>query len=566
MKGSEAIVEMLSKYHVKHVFGLIGETTFPLYEAWNSNAAVAHVFGRDERNLAIMAEAYGRVSGKPGVLEVPGVGASYILPGIIEAYSSGTPLIAISSDISTDSTKKNFLTEYDKELMFRGVVREYIDIQNGKDIPRLFRRAFRVANSLPTGPVFVRVPLNAYSDVVEPDDLYSQEQFSSYPAFRQQCEPSLIADAASYLSKAVRPVIICGQGVLYSDASADITDFAKHFGIPVGTTISGKGSFPETDPLSIGVVGSRGGSSFSEEIINSSDLIFFVGTNTDSASTSTWKVPPKSGSAMKIQLDADSKQLGNNYKTDLCLLGDVKSVISALSECMKEKGVKKIGRKKSIMDGKTAWQTRIDSLPRDESPVDPISFVHLLSEKMNRFGIITADPGVAAIYSAAYMKCAEPGRRFLYNYSIGGLGFALPASIGAYFATGKTTVCLTTDGSLAFNQGELETVAREKVKVKIFVFNNSSFGWIRATMLSEYGKVLDGTDIHQIKYDHIAKAYGLDYFNIEKTSGLRDDFSKIFADDSPCLVNVNVLPEDRLLPPVPEWKHSALNGKVRYLG
>lgn len=566
MKGSQAIIEMLNKYDVKHVFGLIGETTFPLYETWDSIDKVRHIFGRDERNLAIMAEAYARVTGKPGVFEVPGVGASYTLPGVSEAFISGTPIIELSSDVSTYSEKKNFLTEYDKELMFRGVTKETFNVTQSRDIPRYIRRAFRTATTGPTGPVFMRFPLDVYEGEVDEGDIYAQTEFSSYPSIRLTCDDSRIEKAIRLITQSSRPVIICGQGILYSGAGKELVELSEALKIPVGTTISGKGAFPETHPLSIGVVGSRGGTDFSTSIINSADLIFFVATNTDSASTSTWKLPGVDTKATLIQLDVSEKELGNNYNVNLCLLGDAKLILSRMLSMVASKGTSMTGYEGDIEAARSRWEKKLGTFVKLEEPVDPITFVKGMEEYIDRISAITADPGVGAIYTSAYMKCNSAGRKFIFNYSVGGLGYAVPAAIGAAFGSGKMVTCLTTDGSLSFNEGELETVAREELPIKLFVFNNGSYGWIRATMVSDYGRVLKGTQFYPVNYEYIAKAYGLDYYTIDRTSEVHDTMRRIYSDDKPSMINVRVLPEDKLLPPVPEWKHIASDGKTPYLG
>lgn len=566
MKGSEAILEMLSKYKVEHVFGLIGETTFPLYKAWDTEERIKHVFGRDERNLAIMAEAYARVTNRPGILEVPGVGASYTLPGITEAYVSGTPVIELASDIPSDGEKKNILTEYDKELMFKGVTKETFSVDHSSDIPRFLRRAFRVSTTAQTGPVFMKFPSDSYEGEVDPKEIYAQPQFSRFPSIRQACDKSLLAEALNLIMKCTRPVIICGQGVIFSEAFDELQKLSHLLSIPVGTTISGKGSFPENDPLSIGVVGSRGGTEFSRKVVDSADLVFFIGTNTDSASTSGWKTPVYGGKTTIIHLDVNERNLGNNYNANIMLLGDAKLILGEILAMIPSGKSTRPSYAGEISDLQKNWNSRVQELISMESPINPIQFVKVLEKHLDLIPAIAADPGVGAIYTSTFMKSNRAGRKFLFNYSIGGLGFALPASIGAYFGLGSGATCLTTDGSLYFNEGELETIAREGIGNKIFVFNNGSFGWIRATMLSEYGRVLKGTDFHKVSYENIAKAYGLDYFIIEGHSDVEETIGRVYSDDSPALIEVPALSEDSLLPPVPEWEHASKGGAPRYMG
>lgn len=565
MNGARSILEMLRQYHVNHVFGLIGETSFPLYYEWDSFDGVEHISGRDERNVAIMAEAYARASSRPGVCEVPGVGASYTLPAIVEAYTSGTPLIEMSSDIATDSRKKNVLTEYDKTMMFSGVTRKVINVETPGDIPRMMRYGFRSATTPPSGPVFINFPLNVYGEGVMDKDLYADETFSRFPSIRQSCDNSSIAMAAKMLFEAAKPVIICGQGVLYSGAFSQLLELSEMLSIPVGTTISGKGSFPENHPLSMGVVGSRGGSEISRNIVDSADLIFFIGTNTDSASTSWWKSPDPSKHVKIIHLDSDVTQLGNNYKISLGLLGDAMAIIAKINEILQDMA-KKATSGNEIWDSRSRWESGIIASIRSTPYVNPVKFIKSLMKYDDKFGIITADPGIGAIYASAFYRVQKSGRKFLFNYSAGGLGFGLPAAIGAYYAGKSTTVCLTSDGSMGFVQGELETVARYNIPLKIFLFNNRSFGWIRATMVSDYGRVLNGTDFYDTKYRNIAQAYSMEYIHIEKDSDIETKMREAFSDQSPMIIEVNVLPEDKLIPPVPEWKHISDNNTRPWMG
>ncbi|MCL6090451.1 MAG: thiamine pyrophosphate-binding protein [Candidatus Thermoplasmatota archaeon] len=566
MKGSDAILEILQKYSVSNVFGLIGETSFPLYESWENYHNIKHISGRDERNLAIMADGYSRAGDMPGICEVPGVGASYILPGVIEAYNSGVPMIIFSSDISTNSEKRNFLTEYDKSHLFSKITKEYISINSAEEIPRLLRRAFRIATTGRMGPVFVRFPMNVYSGEVSREELFAQEQFSHYPALRTSPEDSVMKDALKLLARSSRPVMVCGQGVLLSHAQEEVMKFSEMLQIPVGTTISGKGSYRETSPLSIGVVGSRGGTKFSNGILDSADLIFFVGTNTDSASTSEWKHPPfRLTNRGIIHLDISEAELGNNYATDVFLYGDVKLTLSRMMKLASEDH---LGRKSpEITSEKNNAEKLISDLAAyNSTSVNPVHLVKSLEAIVPDSSIITADPGVGAIYSSAYFRVRKPGRKFIFNYSVGGLGFSLPAAIGAYFAKNTSTVCLTTDGSFGFFQGELETVRRYDADIKIILVNNGSFGWIRATMVTQFDKVISGTDFSEVDYSKIASAHGIRYDRIERDSEVAEKISKAFAEEGPILIEVIAEPEDRLVPPVPEWEQAARKHGTKYMG
>ncbi len=567
MLGSDAILEILEKYTVDSVFGLIGETSFPLYGRWENHPDIRHLLARDERNSAIMADGYSRAGDRPGICEVPGVGASYTLPGIVEAYYSGTPMIVLSSDIALSHEKRNFLTEYDKSSMFSNVTKEYISVNRGGDIPRLLRRAFRVATTGRMGPVFIRFPMNTYEEEVSEREIYAQEVFGRYPSIRIMPDEDSILRALHYLGSSSMPVIIAGQGVLLSHAEEELETFSSLMRIPVGTTISGKGAISELGALSIGVVGSRGGTEFSNGIISSADLIFFIGTNADSASTSEWRNPPLfSRGRSIIHLDISEAELGNNYPTDLFLYGDAKLTLARLVKLAKQVKVNRreladIARKK-----KQALELQKKLEEKTFRSVNPIKFVKALQELVPADSIITADPGTGAIYSSAYFKVGRPGRKFIFNYSVGGLGFSLPAAIGAYYARGGTALSLTTDGSFGFFEGELETMKRYNPDVKVIMVNNGSFGWIRATMLAHFGKIVGETDFAPVDYSKIAEAHGIPYGKIDRDGDIIERVKGMLKDTGPFFLEVLTEPEDQIIPPVPEWKSIVRRKRADYLG
>ena len=315
MKGSRILLKMLREYDVEYVFGLPGETTLPLYVDWLEFKDVKHVMFRDERNACFAADGYARVSYKPGICEAPSAGAAHILPAIVEAYASTLPMIAITTDTPLHLEKRNMLTAFNQTALFSGITKETLTVLRAQDIPFTIRRAFRLATSGKPGPIHIRIPANVLEEDAEVSDLYVQKEFSKYPGHRFTAEEESVMKAIELLLSSEKPIIICGQGVLYSQAWNEIIELAELLNIPVGTTITGKGSFPETHPLSIGVVGSRGGTSFSNEILKTADLVFYVGCNTDYAATDAWTLPPQDTKI--IHLDISEAEVGNNLHLSL---------------------------------------------------------------------------------------------------------------------------------------------------------------------------------------------------------------------------------------------------------
>jgi len=561
MRASKAVVKMLGEYGVTHVFGLPGETALPLYLDMRE-ASFRHVMSRDERNAVIMADGYARTTWRPGVVELPGVGASMALPGLVEARISGVPIIAIVSDTPQGSERSNTLTEYPKRSMFMDAAKEVLEASSPGSLPRLLRRAFRVATTGFPGPVILIVPSNLWEGEAPDDEAYAQPRFSVFPSIRFRPSDDELLEAIQMIAGSSRPVMVCGQGVLFSQAWSEVQELSELMGMPVGTTISGKGVVPDDHPYAMGVVGSRGGTSFSNSIVQEADLVLLVGTNADSVDTWDWRVPPLHGPLI-IHIDISEANLGNMYRTDLFLMGDAKLTLRRMIELARERGVSRRG--KPIIQERLNYLSKAYSLIGEEGEegVNPLQLIKALEDALSDDWVIAADPGVGAIYTSTYMRVRRPGRRFLYNYSIGALGFALPAGIGARLG-GSRVLVLTSDGSFGFNAGELETIRRLNIDLKIILFNNSSFGWINAASAAKYGKPLT-EEFADVRYADVARSYGLEAMVAERNSDLSQVRSFISM-SGPALMEVKTAPENEVFPPVPDWREPATRLGKRYMG
>lgn len=568
MKGSKILLTMLKEYDVEYVFGLPGETTLPLYVDWLEFRDVGHVMFRDERNACFAADGYARVSYKPGVCEAPSAGVAHILPAIVEAYASSLPMIAITTDTPLHLEKRNMLTGINQTALFTGITKETLTVLRSQDIPFTIRRAFRLATCGKPGPVHIRIPVNVLEEDVEVSDLYAQKEFTKYPGHRFTAEEDMIMKAVELLLSSEKPVIVCGQGVLYSQAWDEIIELAELLNIPVGTTITGKGSFPETHPLSIGVIGSRGGTSFSNEILKNAELVFYIGCNTDYAATNSWTLPPKDTKI--IHLDISEAEVGNNLKTEVSLIGDAKTTLKLMIKILKTKIGKGTVRSRLIeelKEMKAMFEEKIaPHITSNEHPPNPIKIIKTLEKLLPKNHILTCDAGISAIYTAAFLKIKEAGRKILFNYSMGALGYAVPAAIGAYLAKPKSTIiALTGDGSFGFTVGEFETITRLNANVKIILFNNQSYGWIRASILFKYGPKYFETDFKNIDYTKIAEGFGLNTSKLEDPKEVERKLKELIKYEGPMLLEIPALPEDKLTPPVPSWIEEAKKIGIKFI-
>ena len=570
MNSSRVILEMLKNYEVEHVFGLPGETTLPLYKEWLDYPEIKHVMARDERSSAFMADGYARFTNKPGVCEAPSVGSTHILPGVAEAYKASLPVVFMTSDIPLHMEKRNMLTGLDQTSMFAGITKETYTITNPDQIPHTIRRAFRVATTGKPGPVHIRLPYDILQGETIGPDMYAQKDFTRYPGHRPVAETANIVQALKLLGDAENPVIVAGQGALYSQAWDELVQIAEMYAAPVGTTINAKGVMPENHPLSLGVIGARGGTTLSNKVICDADLIFFVGSSTDSAGTDKWSVPSCDTEAKIIQLDISEHEAGNNYDVDVILIGDAKATLEWMVELanMSPREMEKLPRIQALIKAKEEHSAYVAGLMEsNEKPIHPVRFIKELQDALPDKRCLVMDVGTSAIYTSTFYKVPEAGRSMAYNFAMGSLGYALPTSVGASVA--RPDHCIATlvgDGSFGLAAAELETISRMGLNNNIIVVNNSSFGWIRAEWKLSYGdEYVDfATNFKDVDYIKIAEGFGLNANRVTSPDEM-SSLKELFHIDEPSFTELVLQSEDRLVPPVPIWIRKAEKKGVRHI-
>jgi acetolactate synthase-1/2/3 large subunit len=559
LNASRAILEMLKGYDTQYVFGLPGETTLPLYAEWLDYSEINHIMARDERSSAFMADGYARFSFKPGICEAPSVGSTHVLPGVAEAYKSGVPMIVFTSDIPLHYEKQNMLTGLDQTSMFKGLTKETVTVTHPDQVPDIIRRAFRLSTTGKPGPVHIRLPMDVLKQELMKPLLYVQADFRRYPGHRPSANDEQIFDALKLLGESNRSFIVCGQGALYSQAWDEVVELAELFASPVGTTINGKGIMSEVHPLSIGVIGARGGTSLSNRTLIESDVIFFIGSNTDSAGTDMWTIPPRDTKAKIIQLDISEAEVGNNYDVDIFLIGDAKATLRRMLKLASgnSREMEKLPWIKKLKEEKMKHFEYVNDLKQSNSePIHPLRFIKELEETMPNDRCIVVDVGTVAIYTSAFYKVPKAGRSMAYNFSMGSLGYAIPTGIGASIARPEScTLSLVGDGSFGLTAGELETIVRLGLNNNIVLINNSSFGWIRAEWRISYGEeyVDFATNFREIDYLKIAEGFGLQANRVTKPGQLAQVFRESFSNPEPTFTEIILQPEDKLIPPVPKW-------------
>jgi len=559
MNVSEAIVAILAESGVEYIFGLPGDTGMDFYDAlYHNEGRIQHIMTRDERSASFMADAYARVTGKVGICEGPsGGGATYIVPGVAEANGSSVPMICLTSDTPVREAGRGVLTELDQPLLFQAVTKWSTRLTTPDTAPDTVRRALRLATSERSGAVAISMPADVLAAEVNPQAVYGTPQFGSAPAAPGRADIDSVEAAARLIRNAQRPVIVAGGGVVISRAWNELTRLAESASIPVGTSINGKGSIVETHPLSLGVVGGNGARPYANDVVASCDLLILVGTRTDSTTTLNWTLPAVHGGPDVVHIDVDPWQIGNNYKTDVGLIGDARLVLADLADAL---GVVAVDSEReqlleSIKRSKAEYFAgQQEFIQSDSRPIKPQRVINTLKRLVDPDTILVADPGTPTPYICAQYELEIPGRYTVIPRAHGGLGFALPACVGAYYGAGsRRTVALMGDGSFGMSVGELETISRLNLPIVLIQFNNGAFGWIKELQHLYHDDRYFSVDFNPVDYAAIARGFGLKSWQVTDPSDLERTLQQALADGGPCFVDIVSESPITETPPVHAW-------------
>ena len=557
LKGSEAMVRMLEAHGVQHIFGLCGDTTLPFYDAmYRLNHSIHHILTRDERSAGYMADAYSRVTGRVGVCEGPsGGGATYIVPGLIEASESSYGLLAITTDISVASYGKYPLTELDQEAMMRPLTKWNTVIKKADHIPRMVRAAFRAMTTGRPGAAHLGLPYDIQYDAVDSDDIWADPKLKEYPAYRTAPDDDSVNAAVDAILSANNPLIVCGGGVVIAGAMDELDRLASRLDIAVATSISGQGSLADTHPNCLGVVGSNGGTDQTWEMMEAADLVVFMGCRAGSTTTSRWEAPGRN--TRVVHFDSDPMVIGANYETEVGVVGDLLLSLEAVNRVLDARPPvdKSFGGAESVIDIKRRKFEIFDALAQSrDTPMRPERVISAMMKTVPEDAVIISDPGTSCPYFSAYYQQPKPGRHFITNRAHGALGYSLSAALGAWYGRPSSKiVAMMGDGSFGFTCGELETVCRSRAPITYIVFSNSNFGWIKASQYADTDARYYNVDFGRTDQAAVAAAYGVKSWKVENPEALEGVLKEAIAHDGPTLIDVICQPLEEANAPVRRW-------------
>jgi len=549
MTGARALYETLRACGVTHLFGL--DSPEALY-AEMDRAEMRPITVRDERAGAIMADAYARVSGRPGVCTaIRGPGATNLITGLAEAWASSIPVVAVVNDVNTAAVGRNPIQEVDHLALFRPITKWAVRLDRPERVSELTARAFVLATSGRPGPTLVSCP----DDVLAADGATAaglRPGARRYPHLRTGPDPAAIREAALVLGDAARPAVVAGGGVLSAGAWDELRLVAELLDAPVATTPLGKGAIDEGHPLAAGVMsaytgGELGRGRIANDAVREADVVLLVGTKTGNVATSNWTIPDPS--SRTVHIDVDVAEIGRNYRS-LGVVGDAKLALAALAEALRAAGARgATGRRAGLAHALDEWRARIR--PLAESSARPIRPERVLAE-MSRFvdddTIVCADASYSSLWAVDRLTLRRPGRRLVSARGFGGIGWALPAGIGAKLAApDKRVLCLTGDGAFGYVFQELETAARYGLGVVVVVLNNSTFGYQKHAEQLHYGRSFE-TDLLDVDYAALARVLRCEGVSVSDPAQLAPALGAAIASGRPTVVNVVVDPD--AFPPI----------------
>ncbi|MCX7738291.1 MAG: biosynthetic-type acetolactate synthase large subunit [Hydrogenothermaceae bacterium] len=555
-RGADIVVDVLVAEGVDTIFGLPGGAIMEVYDAL-FDAPFRNVLTRHEQAACHMADGYARATGKVGVvIATSGPGATNLVTGLATAYMDSIPLVAITGQVPRHYIGTDAFQEADVIGITRPITKHNFLVTDIKDLPLILRQAFYIARTGRPGPVLVDIPKDITQQVSEFRIPTDDELRESLPGYNPHTEgnPVQIKKAADLIRKATKPVIYVGGGVILSEAAEEVYKLTKLTNIPVTTTNMGKGSFPETDPLSLHMLGMHG-TYYANMAVYNCDLLIAIGARFDDRVTG--KITEFAPEAKIIHIDIDPASISKTITVDVPIVGDVKTVLRKLIKELENKPIEWLQARENWLRQIQEWREKHPlSYRKSDKIIKPQAVIEEIYNITSGDAIISAGVGQHQMWAAMFYKYSYP-RQFLNSGGLGTMGFGFPAAVGAKMGRpDKTVFAIEGDGSFIMNIQDLATAVQYRVPVKIAIINNGFLGMVRQWQQffydSRYASVCISVQPDFVK---LAEAFGAIGLRATKPSEVREVLQKAMEiNDRPVLIDFVVDREENVLPMVPAGK------------
>jgi acetolactate synthase-1/2/3 large subunit len=546
MFGADIFFECLKREKVEYIFGYPGGAVLKIYEHLYDVDFLKHILVRHEQGAVHAAEGYAKASGKVGVVLVTsGPGATNTVTGIADAYMDSVPIVVFTGQVSSHLIGNDAFQEADIIGITRPITKHNFLVRKVEELAPTIRKAFYIASTGRPGPVVVDLPKDVISSKCYfeyPEEVEVRGYKPTYKGNSNQ-----IKKAAEIISKAKRPLLYVGGGVIMSGSSEELKIFARECKLPVTMTLQGLGAFPGTDPLSLGMLGMHG-TYWANRAVDNCDVLVSLGARFDDRVTG--KVDTFCKYAYKIHVDIDPTAIDKNVVVDLPIVGDVKHVLAELAAEMPS------------APNTNDWLDQIEKW-REECPLEYENkdgrlrtefVIERINEKTKGEAVIVTDVGQHQMWTAQYYKYNHP-RSNITSGGLGTMGFSLPASIGASFAIkDRPVISLSGDGGFQMNIQELITAVHNKLPIKIFIINNTFLGMVRQWQELFHKEKYSFTDLGSSNPDFVkvGEALGIESHATNDPREVDSLLDRAFSiKDRPVLVEFKVVKEDMVYPMIP---------------
>ena len=540
--GAEILVDVLHQEGVEYIFGIPGGAAIPLYDAL-VDSPIKLVLNRHEQGATHMADGYARSTGRPGVVVVTsGPGATNTITGILTAQMDSVPLVVITGQASTNVLGLDAFQEADVSGVSFSIVKHSYLIKRAEDVSRIVREAFHLARSGRPGVVLIDIPKDISSQMIEPN---FSEGFH-LPGYDIPKEGNIeyIEEAAQLLARSKRPVLIVGHGAVISGAEKAVTYLAEKLQIPVMNTLLGKGCFPETHNLSLGMPGMHG-TAYANKALAACDLAMSIGSRWDDRITG--RVNDFCKNAVRIHIDIDPSEINKIIQVDCAIVGDARHVVEAIA------AIAERGDTAQWLKQVAKWKRDYPMKYKKEGKLKVQHVIDTMYKLTGGDAIVVTDVGQHQMWAAQFFPITKR-YRWLSSGGAGTMGYGLPAALGAQFAhPDELVIVFVGDGGFQMTQSELATAVIHKLPVKIVISNNHYLGMVRQWQAMFFDNRLSGVDLEgNPNFVKLAEAYGCKGFRIKRSSDVRRILQAALEySDGPCIIDVEVEKEENVYPMIP---------------
>lgn len=512
LTGAASVVRSLEEVGAEIVFGIPGGAVLPVYDPLFDSTKVRHILVRHEQGAGHAATGYAQATGKVGVcMATSGPGATNLVTPIADAHMDSVPLVAITGQVSRNLIGTDGFQEADICGITMPITKHNFMVGDAREIPETIAAAFHLASTGRPGPVLVDIP----KDILQAETTFTWPPEIHLPGYRPAARPHAgqIAAAAKLIATARRPVYYVGGGVIKAGATVALRRLAELTGIPVVTTLMGRGAFPDTHIQHVGMPGMHG-TVAAVAAMQRADLIIALGARFDDRVTG--QLSTFAPTATIIHADIDPAEISKNRTADVPIVGDAKEVIAELINAIAAE------QAAGVVSDLTAWWAELDELrgafplgydwPSDGT-LAPQYVIERLGKIAGPDAIFAAGVGQHQMWAAQFISYEKP-RTWLNSGGLGTMGYAVPAAMGAKAGMPDTTVwAIDGDGCFQMTNQELATCAIEGIPIKVAVINNGNLGMVRQWQTLFYDQRYSQTDLgthkHRIPdFKMLAEAYG----------------------------------------------------------